>query len=154
MFLTTAWMIWNVRNDAWLGKTVAPAEQICSKAANYVMEFLEHNQSRSNNEMATGRKWKPPPFGTFKVNVAERSFSEDRMGIGIVVRDDSGDVLAALSEPGVNDGNNTWRMAKAILRAFHFCVDTGFHSFILECSNAGVVSLLQGDSKCYTELDL
>jgi hypothetical protein len=53
-----------------------------------------------------------------------------------------------------SDGNNTWRMAKAILRAFHFCVDTGFHSFILECSSAGVVSLLQGDSKCYTELDL
>jgi hypothetical protein len=47
------------------------------------------------------------------------------------VRDDSGDVRAALSEPGVNDGNNKWRMAKATLRAFHFCVDTGFHSFFL-----------------------
>ena len=47
------------------------------------------------------------------------------------MRDDSGDVLATLSEPGVNDGNNTWRMAKATSRAFHFCVDTGFHSFII-----------------------
>jgi hypothetical protein len=47
------------------------------------------------------------------------------------VRDDFGDVLAALSEPGVNDGNNTWRMAKATSRAFHFCVDTGFHPFII-----------------------
>jgi hypothetical protein len=107
----------------------------------------------NSNEMATGTKWKPPPAGIFKVNVAERRFSEDRMGIGIVVRDDSGDVLAALSEPAVNDGNNSWRMAKAILRALHFCVDTGFHSFILECSNAAVVSFLQGDSKCYTKLE-
>ena len=32
-----------------------------------------------------------------------------------------------LSEPGVNDGNNKWRMAKATLRALHFRVDTGFH---------------------------
>ena len=135
---------------AWLGKTVALAEQICSKAANYVMEFLGHNQSRSSNEMATGRKWKPSPARIFKVNVAERSFSEDRMGIGIVVTCEG---WFQKFTSCLYDWNNTWRMAKAILRALHFCVDTGFHSSILECSNAAVVSLLQGDSKCYTELE-
>ena len=57
------------------------------------------------------------------------------------------------NELGVYDGNNSWRMAKATLRALHFCVDTGFHSFILECSNVVVVSLLQGDNKCYNELE-
>uniref|UniRef100_A0A2N9I0F7 RNase H type-1 domain-containing protein n=1 Tax=Fagus sylvatica TaxID=28930 RepID=A0A2N9I0F7_FAGSY len=75
-----------------------------------------------------------------------------RMGIGVVVRDATGEVLASLCEPLAMGGNCMWRIAQAILRALQFCVDVGFHSFILECSNASFVSLLKDGPQCCTEL--
>ena len=44
-------------------------------------------------------KWVPPPQGWFKANVDGDIFKEtNKVGIGVVVRDSQGWVLAALSE--------------------------------------------------------
>ena len=44
-------------------------------------------------------KWVPPPQGWFKANVDGDIFKEtNKVGIGVVVRDSQGWMLAALSE--------------------------------------------------------
>ena len=59
-------------------------------------------------------KWKRPPEGVFKVNIAESKFSGCKMVFGVVVRDSSGQMLAALAEEKVEQGDGLWRMAKAV----------------------------------------
>ena len=43
-------------------------------------------------------EWKPPPPGSFKVNVDGALFSRSKqVGVGVMVRDEKGSVIAAMS---------------------------------------------------------
>jgi hypothetical protein len=105
IFITTAWMLWAVRNDVWRGKDPPRAEVLVGQAVVYATEFIEHNRRQgSPGENLRVEKWKRPPEGVFKVNIAESKFSECKMGFGVVVRDSSGQMLAALAEEKVEQG--------------------------------------------------
>jgi hypothetical protein len=136
IFLTIAWMIWATRNDVWLGQEPLAPELVGANAALYVMEYLEHSQRRMGEGLVGATKWKLPPPNVFKVNVAEiRGFPTSWMGVGVVVRDSSGDVLATLSEPRVDYGNGLWRVAQAILLGYWFSlICFGMPKFYLDIS--------------------
>ncbi|XP_030969974.1 uncharacterized protein LOC115990267 [Quercus lobata] len=89
-------------------------------------------------------KWVPPPQGWFKANVDGAIFKEsNKAGIGVVVRDSQGWVLAALTEKvdGVQDAEVI--EALAIRRAIRFAIETSFNCVIIESDSLSVVKAIQ-----------
>uniref|UniRef100_A0A2N9HXF9 Bulb-type lectin domain-containing protein n=1 Tax=Fagus sylvatica TaxID=28930 RepID=A0A2N9HXF9_FAGSY len=126
---------------------------LVGQAVVYATEFIEHNwRQGSPGENLRAEKWKQPLEGVFKVNIAESKFSECKMGFGVVVRDSSGQMLAALAEEKVEQGDGLWRMAKAVWWGLQFCQDIGFNTFLLECPNAALVSLILNSTGCCIEV--
>ncbi|XP_050280341.1 uncharacterized protein LOC126721341 [Quercus robur] len=97
-------------------------------------------------------KWVPPPKGWFKANVDGTIFKEtNKAGIGVVVRDSQGWVLAALTEKvdGVQDAEVI--EALAIRRAIRFAIETSFNCVIIESDSLSMVKAIQdtAESTCH-----
>nr|POF20839.1 hypothetical protein CFP56_14353 [Quercus suber] len=97
-------------------------------------------------------KWVPPPQGWFKANVDGAIFKESNSaGIGVVVCDSQGWVLAALSKKveGVQEAEVIETLA--IRRAIRFAIETSFNCLIIESDSLGVVKAIQDsvDSTCH-----
>jgi hypothetical protein len=75
------------------------------------------------------------------VNVAEKVFSAHQMGVGVVIRDVDGEVLVAFSEKFNEGGDGLWRIKRAMWRAIFLCWEMGFHSALVECTNASLPAL-------------
>ena len=63
-------------------------------------DFQSANEklSRPRTENQNGAAWKPPPPGSFKVNVDGALFSKSKLSsVGVIVRDEEGNVIAAMS---------------------------------------------------------
>lgn len=52
-------------------------------------------------------------------------------------------MLVVLSEKLKESGDGLWRMACAMWRVVRLCWETGFKSFMLECTNASLLTMLQ-----------
>ena len=77
--------------------------EAAKKNLQQVNAIREVREVRSMVKQALRRKWFPPAATEFKANFDGAWFSEsDEVGIGVVVRDSSGQVLAALSEKTKN----------------------------------------------------
>ena len=129
IFFTIAWMIWGNRNNKWLQQSGVEASLVETKAALYVEEFLEANkQIAQSNPPQVMRKWTPPPESIAKLNVAYHSFQNcSLMGIGLVVRDHTGALLAASSEETSKTGDGLSMAASALIKALQFGEESGFH---------------------------
>jgi ribonuclease HI len=112
------------------------------------LKDLEGQNGSAPTEARVGKaKWSPPQVGKRKVNW-DVSFDNknQRMGVGIIVRDHCGMVCAAkseviqmLHEPGAGE-------AWGALRATEFCVEMGFFDIILEGDSLTVVKAI-GDAE-------
>ena len=94
----------------------------------------------------TRHTWKPPPSGTFKINFDGAIFPmEKKYGIGVVIRDNRGLVIASCSKVvhqvlGVCDVEamvTTW--------ALSFAFDVGVKRAVLEGDSMAVISGLRED---------
>jgi ribonuclease HI len=86
-------------------------------------------------------KWKVPVGGWLKLNWdATVNKQSKRMGIGIIVRDEKGEFVAAMAKvlPSINDP--TVAEALAAWHAVNLCVAKGFHKIVLEGDSLVVVS--------------
>ena len=100
IFAVTISLIWMRRNRAAFGVDGPSLEKIPDQARSLVHEF---NHLRPVHpkipRIARSIRWKPPPPGMVKVNFDGTLFStKSSVGLGIVVRDQAGLVLAALSQ--------------------------------------------------------
>jgi hypothetical protein len=91
----------------------------------------------------TSSRWRAPRDGWLKVNLdAALLIQTKKMGIGVVVRNETGEVKAALAKflPLVDDPT----AAKAIAAWFtvKLCVDCGFQLVVLEGDSMNVVSAI------------
>ncbi|KAL0011280.1 hypothetical protein SO802_006388 [Lithocarpus litseifolius] len=71
-----------------------------SRASVYVMEFMEVNKTGLAVPIAPDRKWSPPlSDSVFKLNLAlSQSRSKASVGVGFLIRNSKGEVLAASCE--------------------------------------------------------
>ncbi|XP_065633927.1 uncharacterized protein LOC136069392 [Quercus suber] len=102
-FAVTAWFIWNRRNKIRLHQTVTPPSQLPSEISHYLLEYRKFNAAPVKLKPVRGEKWKPPRSGCIKTNFDGAVFADtDEVGIGVVIRDSRGQVLASLSKRIVN----------------------------------------------------
>ena len=77
--------------------------------------------------------WTPPPDGCVKINFDGATFNDiNKAGLGVVIRDSFGQVLASLSKQIQLPFSSDLVEAMAAVRALSFTAELGFSRFILE----------------------
>ena len=122
IFFVLAWMIWGCRNDAWLNQPQLEASMMGPKAVTYVEEYLEANKRVDSTRPFTENKWLPPPNDCVKLNVAWQRFKESKTyGVGSVIQDYTGALLAAHCEILPQVGDNLTMAATSMQKALKIC---------------------------------
>lgn len=93
------WTIWNRRIKAWAEEAVYPLDRLYEVAKQYLAKFRKAQPPPKQKIRAQRPRWKAPNQGNIKTNFDEVMFEDiNSAGIGVVVLDDKGEVLAALAE--------------------------------------------------------
>lgn len=99
LFATTAWFIWTHRNKVRLREKTILLGSIDEAASSFLQKFKSCREEPKQAKQLRHRKWQPPESDVYKLNFDGVMFNEsNEAGIGIVVRDSSGVVLAAMAE--------------------------------------------------------
>ncbi|KAK9190716.1 hypothetical protein WN943_019326 [Citrus x changshan-huyou] len=93
------WSIWLARNHLIYGKANTEPQAIVARAANVVNSFraytLQYGTSKNIKPNTPSTCWQSPPLSWYKVNVdAAVNSTEDRVGIEVLVRNSTGEVMA------------------------------------------------------------
>ena len=88
-------------------------------------------------------RWRPPHLGLVKINCDGATFKEqNKSGVGVVIRDGNGLVLASLAKQITQLYTALEVEAMAAATALSFAAQLGFHSGILESDSQLLVSAL------------
>lgn len=101
-FLVQAWFIWNQRNAMLHGKQMQAPEVLIKRAQDFTNEFRRaKNQLEAPTMVSNPMRWRPPSLARFKLNFDASIFKDTgNTGIGAIIRNDSGEVMAALLTKG------------------------------------------------------
>ena len=147
MFAMLAWNIWFRRNQARTAPPGWPLEQIAQHAYQSLQEFRSAQPMKSMAATSGLVRWQPPPAILIKVNFDGAVFKDDeRAGIGVVVRDSQGLVLASLSQNIPLPHSVVNLEILATCRALEFSLELGFDKAILEGDSLIVMSALRDPS--------
>jgi ribonuclease HI len=144
VFSTMCWVIWQRRNKLRLNKPAEKAENVGIFARGYLEEF-----SQSQNHLALVPRqppqpvvrWQKPSQCCFKVNYDGAIFkNSDEAGLGIVIRDITGQAIATLSQKIKYPQSVEATEALAARRAVQFAIELGLREAEFE-----------GDSTIITE---
>ena len=99
--VTGAWRLWNNRNEVCARGVKKEETVLMKRAVQYLAEYnaaLDLDQHASSPELQAV-SWTPPTTPIFKINVDGAVFSKQgALGLGVLVRDGLGRVIAALSK--------------------------------------------------------
>ena len=146
LFAVTAWAVWHHRNKSRLQAATIPLNQVAGFAESFLQSFVAgHRQGLPPVCSSTGPvKWKPPSASSVKINFDGALFGEsDYAGLGVVIRNSNGKVLAALFEKIMKPQSAELVEILAARRAVLFSCDSGFHNSVFEGNSTSVVKLLQ-----------
>lgn len=100
LFSMVVWCIWVRRNKIREGQQVWDVGDTVKRARDLLQEFwdVDSHQYRSATTWAV-TKWQPPPSCLFKINFDGAVFANlGWVGLGVVIRDSEGQILAALKQ--------------------------------------------------------
>ena len=110
-------------------------------------------QIRSNNP--GGNRWQAPQAGFVKVNFDGAIFGElNKSGVGVVIRDNNGAVLASCSEKLSQAYKAEETETLAALKALMFTHELGFQRIILEGDALGLIQALKSQEQNLSPLGL
>ena len=154
----TACTVWNQRNKVRLNLQASPLHQVAAQSAEMLAQFKANTEAsgmqvRSNE--TGGNRWRAPQAGFVKVNFDGAVFSELNMsGIGVVIRDNNGAVLASCSEKMFQAYKTEETEALAARKALMFAHELGFQSVILEGDALGLIQALKSQEQNVCPLSL
>ena len=94
-----AWFVWNCRNKLQFKEPSLDKSKIFSATAQYLLDFQLKFSMKVAKSLAIEMKWSPPLGEGYKTNYDGVVFEDSgEAGISVVVRNATGEVLAALSE--------------------------------------------------------
>ena len=129
-----------------MNKVTASSHQIAAMARVLIAEFAQSITTPLFPRVTATppqTRWRPPHLGLVKINCDGATFKEqNKSGVGVVIRDGNGLVLASLAKqiPQLYTALEVEAMAAAT--ALSFASQLGFHSGILESDSQLLVSAL------------
>ncbi|KAK0574278.1 hypothetical protein LWI29_020929 [Acer saccharum] len=140
--------------DSELSDGMCEANQECVRAVtqseNFLVDYDRHTQGKKHL-ISTGPlcvvNWIPPDRGKFKMNCAVSVNSRSkRIGIGVIVKDSDGEVLACYSQRVEANMSNKEANLIAILKGLHFGVDCGLSPQVIELDDKDVIDWINSGS--------
>ena len=132
-FIMICWSIWNRRNKIRVKEVAAPLEKIPELAQKQLMDFQQLCAKPESKTLARKVTWIPPDAALLKTNFDGAVFDDlGAAGIGVVVRNSRGEVLAALSEVIPLPSSIVALETMAARRAALFVRELGFSGAIFE----------------------
>ncbi|GKU89382.1 hypothetical protein SLEP1_g3524 [Rubroshorea leprosula] len=146
LFGVVCWSLWNNRNDIlWESKRQQP-QHVCEMAVRFLQEYGEAVRHKCGTRGGPRRgeiKWEPPDESHFKVNVDGALFQNSKeFGVGAVVRDCNGEVIAAMSCRRQGTLRVEAVEAYGLRGALQWAYELGLRKIIVECDCAVVVQWL------------
>ena len=101
IFAIAGWCVWNRCNAIHFNQAVRPVDSICKEASNILQEFLHVREVKlSPSCPQVLQQWQPPNPNIYKVNFDAAVFQASNLvGVGVIVRDNQGDPIGALTMP-------------------------------------------------------
>ena len=91
-------------------------------------------------------RWQPPPVDLMKINFDGAVFSSaNAAGIGMVIRNNSGQVITSCSQQLSQAYNGNEIEALAAAKAVSFAAEIGITKAVLECDSLTVMKALSSD---------
>ncbi|XP_075654998.1 uncharacterized protein LOC142625188 [Castanea sativa] len=152
LFSTIAWSLWQRRNRLRENQSARPLHEIGDRAKALVVEFLEPNKQdvrlRIGSILA---RWVPPQDMFYKANYDAAIFdNSSSAGLGVVIRDCHGHVIAALSQKIPLPNSIEAVEALVALQAIVFAKELCIFKVVVEGDYLRVVQALKAKERCYT----
>ena len=141
LFAVTAWSLWNNRNTVIHGGLSKGQEGLIKSVAAYIDETKGEKTSQRRAHQSAAQLWNPPKQGWYKVNTDGAVFRETgSYGIGVVVRNEKGQIMGALCRRlemllGVLEVE-----AKAVEEGVQFARDLSLGRIVIECDSQAMVN--------------
>ena len=154
LVVTITWCMWYTRNKAHHGTTRQSSQEIIFKARSMIESYQLARLAKPHHKEPTDIRWIPLNFPWYKINIDAAVFAVSKsVGIGVVVRDREGSVVAALSKRMPLPLGPLEAKAKAMHEAVTFAKDVGLQDVIFETDSA-ILSTAQNDiSMAPTSID-
>ncbi|KAK9199987.1 hypothetical protein WN944_015181 [Citrus x changshan-huyou] len=146
-WVVLCWSIWLARNHLIFCHTISEPHAIVARAANTVNSYrdnvLQRGTNKSINPKTPSPGWQSPPLPWYKVNInAAVSSKEARAGIGMLIRNSQGEVMAASNCREISTDNIEFLEALAIQKGIQLAKDIGLVLAITESNSLNVVNLI------------
>ena len=130
------WNIWFRRNQLRVSNKDHPISQVIPTSQQALLNYQQSSnlqRTQRVNPPPNRVAWTPPPDGCVKINFDGVTFNDiNKAGLGVVIWDSFGQVLASLSEQIQLPFSSDLVEAMATARALSFVAELGFSRFILE----------------------
>jgi ribonuclease HI len=144
LFIIICWALWQRRNKLRLNQEVDSINHVGLQAKSYLEEYMRENEpSNPKPQPALAVRWIPSRKHRYKVNYDGAVFKEtNAAGIGVIVRDSSGLVMASLSQkvrfPHSVPSIEAW----AVKRSIQFVLEIGLTDAKFEGDSQTIVAAL------------
>ena len=145
-----SWGIWNQRNKARLNLVADPLHQLFQISAERLAEFVACQPAATPvaaRQLNCRTRWQPPPADLIKINFDGAVFSStNAAGIGVVIRNNLGQVIASCSERLPQAFNSVEVEALAAAKAVSFAAELGITKAVLEGDSLTIMKALSNDN--------
>lgn len=149
--------IWQARNQAIFDEKFIPEETIITRSSCCISEFLAANNPDptqidlipnlpSKQQRKTHHKWIPPAPNYLKANSDANLQALGWWGLGAVVRNDEGLVMASASWRMKGSEDVILAETFALYRTIDLALDCGFRRIMFEVDNEQLVRLIHNDN--------
>ncbi|XP_075655226.1 uncharacterized protein LOC142625459 [Castanea sativa] len=145
LFAIQVWSIWNQRNKLRLNQPCCLTKELQKMAEDSWTEIRRHNLklNRFSSSPTHQILWTAPTLDSYKINYdGALSTTDNKCGIGIVVRDCHGEVIASLIQQLDQAYQPVEVEAMATSKAVEFGSELGIRRAIIEGDSAVVVKSL------------
>uniref|UniRef100_A0A803PD29 RNase H type-1 domain-containing protein n=1 Tax=Cannabis sativa TaxID=3483 RepID=A0A803PD29_CANSA len=144
------WFIWSDQNNFIHGKQIKKPVQILSQDVAYLENFRHFNNAVKPDSVTAAAPpdstlWQPPPENKLKMNVDTAVDSlRSKIGIGVIIRDSNGCVVATMSKSVVGNYKSQEMEAKAMFSGLHWAEQLQLQHHNVKTDCLMVVNALNG----------